>query len=190
MAIYNGHMNDLSLLAPQVGVNERTLRRAFNEGTIRGIRLSPRRLKLPVAEKEYLLDHWALLSHLRQVLRTEPNIRFAVLFGSTARGDDTEESDVDLLVDARTPAAFDPFHLAVKAEDALGRKVDVIALGNAHSSPLFLAEAAREGRVIVDRENRWPGFSGERKRFERRAQAQDRARMRRVFGDTPKRATT
>jgi predicted nucleotidyltransferase len=185
---YNGHINDLATLARKLGVNERTLRRAFNEGTIRGARLSPRRLKLPVIEKEYLLDHWPLLSQLRQVLRTEPNVTFALLFGSIARGDDTEESDVDLLVAARDPAAFDRFRLAVKVEEALDREVDVIAMEDAHGSPLLLAEAAREGRVIVDREGLWPGFSSERKRLERRAQAQYRARKRKVFGEAPTRA--
>jgi predicted nucleotidyltransferase len=182
-------MNDLALLAPRLGINERTLRRAFNEGAIRGNRLSPRRLKLPVIEKEYLLDHWHLLSQLRQVLRTEPNVSFALLFGSTARGDDTKESDVDLLVEARDPVAFDRFHLAVKAEEAIGREVDVLVMEDAHGNPLLLAEAAREGRVIVDREGLWPGFSGERKRFERRARAQYHARMKRVFGKAPNRAT-
>jgi predicted nucleotidyltransferase len=182
-------MNDLVQLARKVGVNERTLRRAFNEGTIHGTRPSPRRLRLPVIEKEYLLDHWPLLAQLRQVLRTEPSVTFALLFGSVARGDEVEGSDVDLLVSPRDPASFDRFRLAVKVEEALDREVDVITIEDAADSPLLLAEAAREGRVIVDREGLWPRFSGERKRFERRAKAQYRARKKRVFGEPPRRAT-
>src|SRR3954470_13395006 len=134
-------MNELALLAPQVGVNERTLRRAVNEGTLKGDRLSPRRLKLPVAEKAYIRSHWDLLARLREALRTEPNVRFALLFGSAARGEDTEESDVDLLVEMRDPLLT--IDLAVKLEETLGRNVDVVTLEGAH--PLLLAEAAREG---------------------------------------------
>lgn len=181
-------MNELALLAPEVGVNERTLRRAVNEGTLRGDRLSPRRLKLPAAEKAYVRSHWDLLSQLREALRTEPNVRFALLFGSAARGDDTEESDVDLLIEMRDPLLT--VDLALKLREVLGRKVDVVALENAHNNPLLLAEAAREGRTVIDREQRWPQFSAERQRFERRARSQYRARMKRVFGeagDTPPR---
>src|SRR4051812_14115290 len=131
---YNGHMNDLALLAPQVGVNERTLRRAFNEGTLRGSRLSPRRLKLATAEKEYVLDHWDLLAQLRQGLRTESNVRFALLFGSTARGDDSEESDVDLLVEMRDPSFGRRIELARKLEALLEKDVQVLTFGDAQSN--------------------------------------------------------
>lgn len=175
-------MNELALLAPQVGVNERTLRRAVNEGTLRGTRSSPRRLTLSVAEKEYILGHWHLLAQLRQALRTEPNVRFALLFGSTARGDGTDQSDIDLLVEMRNP--LQTTDVAVKLEEALDRGVDVLAIEDAHSNPLLMAEAARDGRAIIDREQRWPRFSAERERFERRARAQYRTRMKRVFADT------
>src|SRR3954468_5666025 len=121
-------MNELVLLAPEVGVNERTLRRAVNEGTLKGNRLSPRRLKLPASDKAYVRSHWDLLSRLREALRTEPNVRFALLFGSAARGDDTEESDVDLLVEMRDPLLT--IDLAIKLREVLGRNVDVVALEN------------------------------------------------------------
>jgi predicted nucleotidyltransferase len=38
------------------------------------------------------------LGHTLQVLRTQPNVRLAVLFGSVSRGDERPDSDVDLLV--------------------------------------------------------------------------------------------
>jgi predicted nucleotidyltransferase len=49
------------------------------------------------------------------------------VFGSVARGEDTEESDVDLLI--TTPPGFDIFDKAMLAEaleDALGVHVDVV----------------------------------------------------------------
>lgn len=183
-------MNDLAFLAEEVGVSERTLRRAANEGTIRGNRISPRKLKLPVAEKEYVRKHWALLAQLREALRTESNVRFALLFGSTARGEDTEESDVDLLVEMRDSSHMRDIDLALKLEPLLGKEVQVLLLENAQANPLLLAEAAREGRVIVDREGRWLRLSGERKNFERRARARYRRQMERVFGRPPRKAVT
>lgn len=183
-------MNELVPLADEVDASERTLRRAVNEGTLRGNRVSPRKLKLPVAEKEYVRGHWALLAQLREALRTESNVRFALLFGSTARGDDTEESDVDLLVEMRDSSFMRTVDLALKLEPLLGRQVQVLTVEDAEDNPLLLAEAVREGRVIVDREGRWPRLSGERKKFERRAQARYRGQMERVFGRSPRKAAT
>ncbi|MGN6256490.1 MAG: type VII toxin-antitoxin system MntA family adenylyltransferase antitoxin [Solirubrobacterales bacterium] len=174
-------MNELISLAGEVGVSERTLRRAVNEGTLHGNRISPRKLKLPVAEKEYVRKHWALLAQLREALRTESNVRFALLFGSTARGDDTEESDVDLLVEMRDSSFMRAIDLALKLEPLLEKDVQVLLLEDAQANPQLLAEAAREGRVIVDREDHWPRFSGERKNFERRARRRYKAQMQRAF---------
>ena len=39
-----------------------------------------------------------LVADLRRALRTEPNVRLAVLYGSLARGDEDAGSDLDLLV--------------------------------------------------------------------------------------------
>lgn len=187
---YNGHMNDLLTLASEVRVNERTLRRAINEGTLRGNRISPRKLRLPLAEGEYVRSHWGLLAQLREALRTESNVRFALLFGSTARGDDTEESDIDLLVEMRDSSFQRTLALALKLEPLLGRAVQVLALDEAESNPLLLADAVREGRVIVDRDDRWPQFRARRATLERRAQAQYRKQMERVFGRPPRKALT
>lgn len=174
-------MTELSLLAKQVGASERTLRRAVNEGTLRGKRLSPRRLKLSAAEKDYVLKRWGLLAQLRLALRTEPNVRFALLFGSAARGEDSEGSDVDLLVEMRDSSLVRLADLELKLERLLGRRVEVIALDDAQENPLLLAEAAREGRVIVDREGRWASFSAEDERFEQRVSSEYRSRKRRAL---------
>ncbi|MGM7670509.1 helix-turn-helix domain-containing protein [Microbacterium sp. A93] len=49
------------------------------------------------------------------------------LFGSVARGDDTESSDVDLLVDVSpTVGMFDLLRMQREAEALLGRRVDLI----------------------------------------------------------------
>jgi predicted nucleotidyltransferase len=54
-------------------------------------------------------------------------IRSLRLFGSTARGEATSESDIDLLVDFSTVPTFsDYMKLRIFLEDLLGKKVDLV----------------------------------------------------------------
>jgi predicted nucleotidyltransferase len=171
-------MTELATLAEQVGVSERTLRRAFNEGTLRAVRPTPRKLTLGSGEKRYLRRSWKLLAALRQVLRTEQNVRFALLFGSAARGDDSRESDVDLIVEMRDPSPIRVVDLELKLEGLLGRPVDVLTLDDAGANPVLLAEALADGRTIVDREGRWAQLSSEAKAIDSRARRHLRDRSR------------
>ena len=77
------------------------MRRAVSQGTLRGTRSAPRALQLSPSEKRYIRRSWPLLATLRAILRTEQNVRFALLFGSAARGTDTPASDIDMLVEMR-----------------------------------------------------------------------------------------
>jgi len=55
------------------------------------------------------------------------------VFGSVARGDDTDSSDLDLLVTATANAsAWLPAGLVADLETLLGRKVDVVTEGSLH----------------------------------------------------------
>src|SRR3954453_10942225 len=92
-------MRTLGQLAEELKVPERTLRRAVTTGTIRSRRLSERRLRLAEEERAYLRGHWPLIAALRAALRTEHGVRLAILAGSMARGDDHEQSDIDLVVE-------------------------------------------------------------------------------------------
>lgn len=148
-------MLGLALLAEQVGVSERTLRRAVGEGTLRATRPTPRRLEMSLAERDYVRRRWALLSCLRAALRTEPNVRFALLFGSAASGTDTSQSDVDVLVDLRDASFERVVDLTTKLRGLLGRQVDIVELHEAESEPAFLAQVLIDGRVLVDREQLW-----------------------------------
>lgn len=149
-------MKDVALLAEEVGVNERTLRRAVNEGTLRASRPSPRKLKLSLSERQYVRRSWSLLSALRAALRTQPNVRFALLFGSVAAGTDTPASDLDVLVDLRDPSLDQVADLGAKLTAMVGRRVDVVRLSDAEAEPALLADLVAEGRVLVDREKIWP----------------------------------
>jgi len=153
---YNGRMIELSLLAHEVGVHERTLRRALAEGSLRGVRPTPRTLDISLSEREYVRRSWKLLSALRAALRTEQNVRFALLFGSAARGLAAPGSDVDVLVSLCDPDLERLVELGAKLTRATGRSVDVVRLRDAETEPSFLADAIADGRVLVDRDGLWP----------------------------------
>lgn len=172
---------DLQNLGTELGVSERTLRRALNEGALRATRPSPRRLTITAAEKHYLRRSWDLLAALRQILRTEHNVRFALLFGSAARGDDTPGSDIDLLVSMRDPSFGRVVDLGIKLEELLGRSVDILTLDDAEAAPHILANASTEGRVLVDREGRWAQLRADADTQARRAQRQYRRRKERAL---------
>jgi predicted nucleotidyltransferase len=81
-----------------------------------------------------------LIEHRHAILaaaarRHASNVR---VFGSVVRGDDTPDSDIDLLVDLDTSATpFDLLELGCDLEDELGVKVDV---GTPESLRAFLRD--------------------------------------------------
>lgn len=162
-------------LAETLQVNERTLRRAWTLGTVRGERVTPYKLRVPVEERVYLRRHWPTIGRLRAALRTEPNVSFAVLFGSVARGDDDEQSDVDLLVGFRKPELGKGGELATRLRGHIDVPIDVVVLEDALRRASFMVEILRDGRVLVDRDGRWPELSAQGPSFE--AQAREHSRM-------------
>ncbi len=171
-------MSSLKLLASDVGVNERTLRRAVAQGTLRGARPSPRKLELPLTERQYVRRSWPMISLLRSALRTEPNVRFALLFGSFAIGTDEPNSDVDVLVALRDPSLLHLVDLEARLTDVLGRDVDLVVLGDVEHEPSFLAHALAEGRVLVDRDERWHVLRARQARLRQRGARLDARRVR------------
>jgi len=145
----------LDASAKKVGCSERTLRRYINGGLLRGRRIAGGQLELSRAEEDYLRGHRALLSKLMAALRTERDVRLAVLFGSTATGEDTPVSDVDLLIVHRRAGAMVQAGLCIRLRRALGTPVDVVMLEQAKAQPALLADVMREGRVLVDRDDLW-----------------------------------
>jgi predicted nucleotidyltransferase len=111
---------------------------------------------------------------LREALRADSSVRFALLFGSVARREDHENSDVDLLVEMREDSLVRKIDLALTLEEQLARNVDVITLADAESNPLLLTEALREGQVLVDREDRWEELRPQLPELERRARSRIR----------------
>ena len=62
-------------------------------------------------------------------------VKRASLFGSVVRGDHTEDSDIDILVDMpETATLLDLANLKLDLEDILQRKVDVLTFDSLHPS--------------------------------------------------------
>ena len=62
-----------------------------------------------------------------QELAQQFGIKNIRIFGSVAKGEDTENSDLDLLVEASpTTTLFDIFGLQIELEELLKHKVDVV----------------------------------------------------------------
>lgn len=161
----------LQQLASDLRADERSLRRAVEVGALRCRRPSPRRLEIGADEKDYLRRHWPLIASLRGALRTEPNVRAAILFGSLARGGETEASDLDLLVELKRESFSELAALAGRLEERIGREVQIVRLSEAREKPMLLSTILREGRVIIDRDGAWAAISSRRRRVEREARA-------------------
>lgn len=144
----------LAETAIDLGCSERTLRRYVNDGVLRGRRVASR-LELSSEEESYARSHWTLLKTLKSALRSERNIRLAVLFGSTAAGEDHADSDIDLLIAHRRHEQRALASLKVRLRDAVGKPVHVIGLDQAKDAPSLLADILIEGRVLIDRDRLW-----------------------------------
>ncbi len=168
-------MDSLRRAAAELSIPERTLRRAASEGLLRGERISPRRFRITFREEAYLRGHWELLRALRAALRTEPNVRLAVLFGSTATGSDRERSDVDVLVALHDPGVGRLAELGERLARRIGREAQLVRLSEAQTSPVLMVDVIDHGRVLVDRDGLWSGLAGSASKWRRRARRIERS---------------
>ena len=177
-------MTQLDSLAKEVGVHGRTLRRAAGRGLLKASRQGSRTVVLPASERSYVRAYWPLIGGLLEALRKQPNIRLAVLFGSVARGEAGEESDLDLLVEFGRDDYRAHAEAAAALEQAAGRRVQMVGLGDAARAPLLLADVLRDGRVLVDRDDRWPTLKGRERSILTTARRSD-ARRQRLAWEAP-----
>jgi len=75
------------------------------------------------------------------------DVKFAGVFGSFARGEANEESDIDILISYRVPKSLlNLVALEHDLEDRLGRKVDVITEGGL--SPYIKESVLHDLKII------------------------------------------
>ena len=95
----------------------------------------------------------AMTHKIVDYFKTQP-IKKAWLFGSFARGEETPDSDVDLLVvyDRSQPIGlFKYARMRREMEELLGRKVDLVEEGTLR--PAAHKTANKEKKIIYERKN-------------------------------------
>jgi predicted nucleotidyltransferase len=106
----------------------------------------------------------ALIEDLARRLARHPAVERVWLFGSRARGDNFERSDIDLAVEA--PSIDRPqwaeLHLDLEEEAETLLLVDIVLMDDLPDS--FTRRVYREGRLLYERGNpaRLPGELGQR----------------------------
>ncbi len=159
--------------AGEIGCSERTLRRYIGAGTLRGRRVATHGMELSASEADYLRKHWALLHTLKGALRTEREVRLAVLFGSTAVGEDHADSDIDVLV-AHRGEGLPLAGLRTRLRRTLDKPVHIVSLEQARDAPSLLADVLQEGRPLIDRDGLWSEINTEAEEIVTRATQEDR----------------
>ena len=66
------------------------------------------------------------------------------IFGSVARGEHTEDSDVDICVDLKTPSLFYMVHIKEELQQIFGNPVDIIRI-RPEMDALLKRDILREG---------------------------------------------
>ena len=95
-----------------------------------------------------------MLDALRRVLAGEPDVAYALVFGSATREALRPDSDVDVAIELRSGAPRDVLALGTLAagiESAVGRRVDLVLLDEA--PPPLAYRIFRDGRILVDHDH-------------------------------------
>jgi hypothetical protein len=96
-----------------------------------------------------------MLDALRCILDAEPDIAYALLFGSCALGTGRPDSDADIAIELTAGAARNVRalgSLAARLESAAGRPIDLVLMDEA-PSPLGY-RIFRDGRLLIERDHR------------------------------------
>ena len=66
------------------------------------------------------------------------------IFGSVARNEQTEDSDVDVCVEMKKPDLFTMVHIKEELQELFGKPVDIVQLRN-NVNPMLLKQIKRDG---------------------------------------------
>ena len=88
-----------------------------------------------------------LLKDYMDVLKVDYGIKSISLFGSTARGEQTENSDIDLFVDTQTPNPFKLMDAREFLERITGLPVDIVR-NHQHLNPRLRKRIEKDAVTI------------------------------------------
>jgi len=89
-----------------------------------------------------------ILAEHKEMIRERYGVKILGIFGSYARGEETEISDIDILIEVERPIGIKLFELWDYLEELLGVKVDLLTTGAVKQKPL-LWESIKEDLVYV-----------------------------------------
>ena len=89
------------------------------------------------------VEYLNILQRFKQEYGGEYGITRIGIFGSVARGEHTEESDVDVLVEAPEMDLFTSIHVRNKLEELMGVPVDLVSKSK-FMRPRFKARVEKE----------------------------------------------
>lgn len=89
-----------------------------------------------------------ILAQNKERIREKYGVLILGLFGSYARGEESETSDVDILVEIEKPIGLDFIELWDELERLLGIKVDLVTVKSAKQKPA-LWESIKEELINV-----------------------------------------
>ena len=106
---------------------------------------------MATSDQEYILK---IIKEEAPYLQSQFGVEQIALFGSFARGEAGEDSDVDIVVSLSKPLGFAFIQLADYLEEKLGRKVDLITattlqLGSADPRRAHIAREIQESLIYV-----------------------------------------
>lgn len=98
-------------------------------------------------QHHYIMGKRAIIEALRYYFSTQPVLK-AWLFGSFSRGEETKDSDVDIMVslDKSKPIGLKFFGMWSDLEELLGRKVDLVSEGTLLP---FAQESVERDKILV-----------------------------------------
>ena len=113
---------NLEKILPQFRQGEETI---LTENGVAVARLVP--CPSPPHSRKTLAEIKQILSAQKQIIQEKYHVSELGIFGSYVRGEDTEDSDVDILIDYdEAPTLIELIELEYYLSDLLGLKVDVV----------------------------------------------------------------
>ena len=101
-------------------------------------------------------DYMAILRKYRILKSDIYGIIKIGIFGSVARNEQTEDSDVDVCVEMKKPDLFTMVHIKDDLQELFGKSVDIVRLRK-NMNPMLLSRIQRDG-IYVWRS--WKGVMG------------------------------
>ena len=89
-------------------------------------------------------DYMAILRKYRTLKSDIYGITKIGIFGSVARNEQTEDSDVDICVEMKKPDLFTMVHIKEDLQELFGKSVDIVRLRK-NMNPMLLSRIQRDG---------------------------------------------